>query len=177
MHKIILLIMLTALSNSAMADPQKGQSDLSVVSGGQLSQAPTQVGAKLSGTITYFFNENYGSKPDTGAKVCLIPATPNFTLRSTDTILIALQKSPQILVMQQSKENNSFPVIYSSVVDGNGRYETSNIKPGKYVLIIQSSHTRGMDPLNIIGKVFTEDIEVGSGESRDVSNDFGTTEF
>jgi hypothetical protein len=181
MNKIILLITLAALSNSAMADPQKKQSDSSVLTNGQLSQAasqvPAQVGAKLSGTITYFFNDNYGNKPDTGTKVCLIQASPNFTLHSTDTVFIALQKSPQILVMQKTKESNSFPVIYSFVTDGNGRYEMSNIKPGKYILIFQSSHTRGMDQLNIIGKVFTELIEVGSGDSREVSNDFGTTAF
>ena len=47
---------------------------------------PTQEG-KIFGVVTYFFNDNYGDKPDVGAMVCIVDSAkfPEFNLATVDT--------------------------------------------------------------------------------------------
>lgn len=138
------------------------------------NQALTRATAKVSGTITYYFNRNYGNKPDTGSKVLLIQHDPSFSPQAEDMFL-ALE--PNVRLKKKSGEDHSFAIVAATAVDGNGRYELNSLKPGKYILIIQSSHARGMDSLNVLGKVFTIALDIAAGDSRDMSHDFGMTSF
>ena len=51
---------------------------------------PKQEG-KISGVVTYFFNKNYGDKPDVGSQVLIINSTniPNFQFKTVDSFLYA----------------------------------------------------------------------------------------
>ena len=42
---------------------------------------------KITGVVTYFFNDNYGDKPDVGAKILIINSSevPNFHLSTVDS--------------------------------------------------------------------------------------------
>ncbi|MDE2421623.1 MAG: hypothetical protein KGO49_10660 [Gammaproteobacteria bacterium] len=128
--------------------------------------------AKISGVITYFFNDNYGNKPDTGATVTLIKYDKNFMPNDNDSLI----NLSSVMERLTASGTAYFPIIKSSTVDGIGRYEITGIKPGSYYIIIKSQHTKSNAMLGLSGKIFISHIELESGQTEDISNDFGMSE-
>lgn len=127
----------------------------------------------IAGTITYYFNNNFGEKPDVGSKVFLLRYEEGFYLSEDDYPVL----TSTIAYISRAGEKVDYPVVASTSVDGNGRYELKGIPSGKYSLIIKSAHSKGSSKKDIGGKVLFRKIDIGSDSYVDISNDFGTTSF
>jgi hypothetical protein len=157
---------------------------------------------RVKGTLTFFFNENYGEKPDTGSRVALIKEPTDFPKKFNDfpSDQSVDVSSIQVVVGAGAGEKR-YEVVASSVADGDGNYVLSDVPPGFYTLVAQSSHVLGKlervlvttdkrgKPLkhpytemrpnqrDLLGRVYWFDIEVQAGSTIDVSHDFGMSTF
>jgi hypothetical protein len=130
--------------------------------------------ASVSGNLTYFFNRNYGNKPDVGAKIYLIDGSVNFVLRDEDFLF----SNGEYLIVAANKENKTtYRIVHSTVADGNGHYEFKGVAPGRYTLVAISSHARGKVQAEILGKVLKKSLDLSPGSTVDVSHDFGMTYY
>jgi len=136
----------------------------------------TNKGGRISGVVTYYFNDNYGNKTDTGSKVYLIKYDSQFSPEINDYLrefVSDIRVSKNLREGGVSDGNQSFPIVATSAVDGNGHYELTGVGSGEYILIIISAHTKGNGMLNSGGKIYTKSIEVINGSDINISNDFG----
>ena len=129
--------------------------------------------AKIRGTLTFFFNANFGSKPDVGSSVLLLPA--NTVINESD-VFIPLPGSALI-------GDKSYTPLAQSMADGSGNFEISNVPAGDYTLVLKSSHAKGGYGANRVthrdtdGRVVTLGIHVSAGQTIDASHDFGMSSF
>jgi len=130
--------------------------------------------AAITGNLSYFFNRNYGSKRDVGAKVYLIDGTVDFVLRDEDTLF----PSGDYLIVAPNRDSKAtYRILHSTAADGNGHFEFRGLSPGKYTLVAISSHARGKSQAEILGKVLKKLVDVDPGSTVDVSYDFGMTYY
>lgn len=134
---------------------------------------PALATGRIKGTVTFYFNANYGSKPDAGTRVILLPG--KVQIADSDTLL----GTPGGITVS----SRPYKAIRKSLADGNGVFELSDIPPGEYTLVLESAHTSGgvgPDPVtqrDALGRVETRILEVVSGQTLDASHDFGMTAF
>jgi hypothetical protein len=134
--------------------------------------ASDAAGGKIAGVLTYYFNDNYGSKPDVGAEVYLldgdIDLKPNqmHSPMNDHTYLIWNASGPV-----------QYHVAASTSADGSGKFELSNVPAGKYTLLVQSKHAVGAVSRDIPGKMFIKPIAIKDGDVIDASHDFGPSAF
>ncbi|MBI2884263.1 MAG: hypothetical protein HYY11_10245 [Candidatus Methylomirabilis oxyfera] len=126
--------------------------------------------ASISGSLTYYFNRNYGNRPDTGAKVYLLSAEKEFDVKDDDLVVAVGDK---ITIVRNKSEKNEHTALLQTAADGNGRFEFKSVPPGSYTLVAISSHTRGKASSEIMGKILKRSLEIKSGASLDASHDFG----
>lgn len=130
--------------------------------------------ASIVGNLSYYFNRNYGNKPDVGSQIILIEAVEGSLFLPTDSVFVVGQE----LVVSKTKENvNRHRILYSTASDGNGRFEFKGLEPKKYLLVAISSHSKGMTAAEILGKKLVRTIDLKTGETVDVSHDFGMTSY
>lgn len=152
--------------------------------------------ATVKGVVTYFFNNNYGDKPDVGAMVYLrktdsahqeervfikykvIQVCKNskseFCVKSLEkynaTTKEGLEAIDKEAFTERLKldmgENNG---VIKATVDGNGNYSV-NVDPGLYEIIFVSKGRTGMTITEIKGKLESKIIKVKSGET--ITSDF-----
>jgi hypothetical protein len=122
----------------------------------------------IRGTLTYFFNSNYGNRPDTGAVVALVagkldvPSTVNvFVYASSREVTIGGK-----IVM----------AVKATTADGSGNYSLQDVPPGEYTLLLKSNHAKSTTQRDIAGKILTVPLTVKSGETVDMSEDFGMSQ-
>ena len=129
----------------------------------------------IRGTLTYYFNNNYGSGPDVGSQIWLIrghievPSSASF-LGLPDQIVIDKAHSCSVA---------------HTIADGNGVFDLSELLSGDYTLIIQSNHTKGAPGFgaaaatmrDVGGRVVTFPVTLGPGQTIDRSWDFGISSF
>lgn len=125
----------------------------------------------IAGVVTYYFNDNFGQKPDTGAKVALVSPPDGFSIPDTQTPVVM---GSDLRLMGGGPV---LPLVAQTAVDGAGRFELKSIAPGKYVVVIVSSHAKGKAKRDVMGKVYWKVVEVVPGQAVDVSTDFGKTFF
>ena len=130
--------------------------------------------ASISGTLTYYFNSNYGNRPDTGSNVYLLSAEKEFELKDGDLFVASDEK---VLIMRNDAVRNRHVIVFQTVADGNGRFEFKAVPPGKYTFVAISSHARGKSAPEILGKIRTRSLEIKPGASLDASYDFGVNYF
>jgi len=121
------------------------------------SATPVVGTSSIRGILVYYFNSNFGNKPDAGARVYLvrgeIPApSTNVALRT---------------VAEQA--------FRQTIADGQGAYQFSNLPPGTYSVLLQSSHSKGSEEPDLQGKLHHKVLVLQEGEGADVSHDFGMT--
>jgi len=136
------------------------------------SQDAKHDAGRIKGTLTYFFNSNYGSKPDTGIRVWLLNG--HLDIANGQMFFVG---NDQLLVGSTSQKLQMYAVVKKSTADGNGNFELFDVPPGSYVLIVQSSHAKGSGMRDIDGKVRVQQIEIRAGETVDGSWDFGMTAY
>lgn len=141
---------------------------------------PTQLSSTLGrghirGTLTYYFNNNYGSRPDVGSQIWLtkgrieVPSSA-FFLGSSDQIAI---------------DKARYCSVVHTIADGNGVFDLGEVMSGDYTLIIQSDHTKGAPGSgtaaatmrDVGGRVVTFPVALSSGQTIDRSWDFGISSF
>ncbi len=136
--------------------------DLSAVRPKQTPPATALLG-RVRGTLTYYFNSNYGNRPDVGAEAWLLHGYPKLP---DDAIFSCTDISCNV-------GNSEFLIVKHTVADGSGNFEFSNLNPGVYTIISQSKHSNGRSQRDVTGKVVEREIYVGSGDTVDAAWDFG----
>jgi hypothetical protein len=134
----------------------------------------------VKGTLTYYFNENYGSRPDVGAKVWIITGG-NIVIPETDMVLDYSRS--ELVLVDKSKQQTKLSIVAQAVADGSGSVTLPNIPVGVYTVVMQSSHAKGgigssmVNSRDIMGRFMTSTIEISAGQVVDISTDFGMTAF
>jgi hypothetical protein len=145
---------------------------------------------KLSGVITYYFNDNYGDKPDVGAEIYIIErdsaSISNISMFEVLKSELLLQEAKNRLNRAKGLDNairidtalvRHYETVCDSalqevfvferqakkyVADGTGAY-SANLKPGKYYVLIKSSHSTSVNIVEISGQI---DVHLVSIESE-----------
>lgn len=159
----------------------------------QTKSASLNQKAKLKGVITYFFNKNYGDKPDVGAKIYLKKtdtldkkrsAIYNYQRANVCRSLIKMntnvESCKKTLAEIGANTDKEFEELNSKVIkefmemdydesvkkvtaDGNGNYSVS-IAPGLYEVIFVSKGRNDLTLAEINGKISSNIIEVIAGD-------------
>lgn len=138
---------------------------------GQAAKKEVEKPGSVGGVITYYFNSNYGNKPDVGAQVWLIAGSVDMPEDCK-----AASGIPSMLFFLRGADgaqSKTYDAAKYAVADGGGRYEIPGVPPGNYTLVANSRHTNSEKQL--LGKVYSSRITVRPGERVDVSWDFGMT--
>jgi hypothetical protein len=154
--------------------------------------APTGNG-RIKGTLTFFFNENFGSKPDVGAQIVLIRGFLDPIPDEAYAVFV-----PTMLLVG-TEEKVMHVTVADTVADGNGNFEIVDVPPGQYTIVMKSSHAKGkfvgvvvttdkkgkplkkprtehhLNKRDILGVVFSSPVTVEPGRTANVSHDFGTS--
>ncbi len=88
----------------------------------------------VSGNITYYYNDFWGSRADVGADVFLIPT--DGTAKNMPTLSSYIYWDGSLI----NKQGNNYKV-YGVEVDGTGAYTLQNIPTGKYLIYVISNET------------------------------------
>jgi hypothetical protein len=158
-------------SYAAAPSPNANPAAQGIPPGNQVVAEP----ATVTGTITYYFNKNYGNKPDVGSKVFLLSGIhPNVIIDRNKDLHFAIT----------IRKTN---VVKETSVDGNGNFRIERVAPGQYTVLVISNHTRfpatdgqrptGYGEMSILGGCYQKSITLNAGDTVDCSNDFGTTYF
>jgi hypothetical protein len=151
--------------------------------------AAPSVNGRVKGTLTFWFNSNYGTKPDVGAEVVLVRG---FLGPIPDDAVVPLES---MATTPGDATKLAYHIVAHSVADGNGNFELTDIPPGEYTIVMQSNHPRGKyvsvvvttdkkgNPLkkpktnqiltkrDMFGVVFSSHVFVEAGKTEDRSHD------
>jgi len=139
----------------------------------------------LNGVATYYFNENYGDKPDVGTEVFILPETHKdkckdlmaFYLevlsrnnrantRMTDTEFSDLES--KCFGFMAVLENNRLSEVRKVIVDGAGSFSLS-VPAGAYCLVASSAHLRSVSNIvEIMAQIDVTSAQVTAGQSTSV---------
>jgi len=139
----------------------------------------------IKGVITYYFNFNFGNKPDVGASVTLIegevkiPATHQF-LGGSGKAYITDVPAVKAAIDQGNdpkkgveKFITSYKVIQHATANGDGSYEMNDVPVGRYSVVIQSAHREDdKNRRDMVGLVHVNIIDVRGGQVEDASYNF-----
>jgi len=154
----------------------------------------------IHGVVTYYFNRNYGDKPDVGASIWLVPHQQwpkgiyeggiDFKGGGIEEIppdvLVVGTGSSIFLDRKEAAGKKAIDIKIEAVkatsADGNGNFEFRDVLPGRYIVIMQSGHTKGgfdgsYNTRDFPGRIKTKDVTVNPGETVDCSQGFGMTAF
>lgn len=161
----------------------------------------TSNSGELKGVITYYFNKNYGDKPDVGARI-YVRKTDTTGLKRSPTSIYERAAVLKYLVdhkvdvekySAQLKELNGdtkegFDALNSAVIkdlysidkdesakimtaDGNGSYSTKLI-PGLYEVIMISKGRTSLSVAEIMGKIATKIITIKPDDVKTLDHRF-----
>lgn len=137
-----------------------------------------QVG-KVHGVITYFFNDYQGDKPDLGAQVYAIDSAKCPAYNSDVSFryyLASIKKTVDDSLDKQNAHNNNEIRFSNSAkttrVDGAGNFEL-DLPVGTYYVLIKSKGRTGATMSDVLGITNVTKVKVKSGETVDVSHNFG----
>jgi hypothetical protein len=129
----------------------------------------------VKGVFTYYFNANYGSRPDVGAKVWIVKGGG---INIPDQMGV-MPSSLEMILMGEDNQRTTLSIVARAVADGTGSVTLPNIPTGVYTVVMQSDHAKAVNTRDILGKFRTSTIRISAGQVEDVSTDFGPsqTEF
>ena len=134
----------------------------------------------IRGTLTYYFNENYGDKPDVGAKVWVLEGWVQ-ECPETWMVMPATDGTGELFYVEPAKERGRMysvgvGVRRETIADGNGNFAIEGLPPGQYTVIFESAHAvHALSLRDCVGKHEWRWIRVEPGGTVDVSHDFGMT--
>ena len=152
---------------------------------------------ELVGTANYYFNANYGEKPDAGSNVYIISPedAPGITADQFKKYLLlrvaANTTSPEFAKEILTKYNaqiddwkfigeelgKSLLTVISSkktiklTADGNGSFKMK-LRPGRYWAIVRSAHRHALSLLEADGQVSFHEVEIEAGDQANISAKF-----
>jgi hypothetical protein len=149
---------------------------------------------KVRITVTFFYNDYVGNRPDTGARVVLVSRRFQENFKSN---LNSWLFDPGIdTVYKHDKEKFHRRGVYVGIVGGNGTVVITGVPAGDYSLVLVSNNTTGypqmfesaerilnhyadnstlVHSIVVLHKINFEDITVEAGEELEISHDFGIT--
>ncbi len=131
---------------------------------------------KLSGNMTYFFNDNYGFKPDSGSEIYFVKSNlikknilsdiKNFQLYSLkDASAQYNGKRDKNFIRAANNIAYNFSIIITKLkpitvtADGSGNFKTK-LPIGKYIVMAQSAHRDKTNLLEIGGMKSFKEISI-----------------
>lgn len=137
---------------------------------------------KISGIVSYFFNDNYGYKPDIGASVLIIDVKkiPSFNYDIIKKFKNGECKQPNDAIDKSTYEELSkikFDKIDTCLrlaVDGNGSFST-NLSLGEYYIYVISNNRESHATFTegVLGKFDFDKVEIKSDETVRLNVKFG----
>jgi hypothetical protein len=102
----------------------------------------TPVTGTIRGVVTYYFNVNFGDRPDTGAEAVLFKddAAPPYEVVVQDEYAVELVDEGRVLQTSSAQGASRYQVVRVTSADGNGNFVFEKVPPGKYVVVIESRH-------------------------------------
>jgi hypothetical protein len=128
---------------------------------------------RVRGVVTYYFNRNYGARPDVGAEVWLLPGilrrppNDNYVMGTSDAITVAPPESPG-----GKRELTKISALRHSTVDGNGNFSWDGVPPGEYTVAIQSAHRDYTNQRDILHGWMWVKVKVEAGRTADTAWEF-----
>lgn len=131
----------------------------------------------VRGTLTYLFNRNFGSRPDTGSEVALLAGSVDVP---TDVMVLMVPAKKTLMLMRQmgpatpaAAINVEYKMAAYARADGNGSFSLPDVEPGDYTLVVMSAHTNGPTLRDVSHKAWIRKLTVRPGEMVDAFHDFG----
>lgn len=121
----------------------------------------------IKGTLSYYFNRNYGDKPDAGSAVYLLAG--DATIRSGE---LFTEVSDKLHVFGGGADRN-YKLVKKTIADGNGNFELAALPEGEYTLIIESNHTKDGQDKRFQHKLSIQHVSLKAGDVFDASHSFG----
>lgn len=143
-------------------------------------QAKENVAGEIKGTVHYFFNHNFGEKPDTGSKVYIFLESDHPSFDPEKLTEYEKLKKEGDSEKIKSIDGALFKMLASAqfdkktkrlAVDGNGSF-SAKLKSGAYWVIIQSAHRTSLTMLEVAGQLSWERVEVVAGEEIQIAAHF-----
>lgn len=143
---------------------------------------------KIKGTLTFYFNANYGNKPDVGAHIMLVSGR----VETPDNATVYLFADSFLNML--SVDDKKYDAVKSTIADGSGNFELADIPSGEYTLVMQSNHVKGkytyetvdskkpnkkpkikerLNQRDSLGCINSVIVTVETGKTTDESFDFG----
>ncbi len=146
------------------------------------NDVPMVESARIRGTLTYYFNSNYGNRPDSGSKILLVAGgldiPPQYMFYDDASQMKIKGRSDEIVLINSDTEvATKYATAKRTIADGNGNFEINDVVPGAYTLILRSNHVKTLEHRDILGRVVTIPIMISGAETLDESYDFGITTF
>lgn len=137
--------------------------------------APVGMGS-VRGTVTYYFNSNYGDKPDVGSKVFLFAAEgwqepPMGRPWPDPPTDLPSDFGAYTLFVEMWRQH----ALATTQVDGSGTFSIEQVPAGHYIVAIESSHTDAPVERDMVHKHVFIPVTVSEGGVADCSHDFGMT--
>jgi cell division protein FtsB len=129
----------------------------------------------LKGTLTYYFNGNYGDKPDSGAEVWLLTEEQAKAVATKVGGELSRELIPANAGVVAVIDVQSGGHLSQTIADGSGNFSMDHVPVGTYWVVIKSKHANGRDSRDILGKVTFKRVQIGEGQTVDASHDFGMT--
>jgi hypothetical protein len=125
----------------------------------------------VKGNLSFYFNDNYGNKPDAGAKVYLVEGLLD------PSSLDEYSANGDSFSVGAGIARRTYKLFATSQADGNGSFLFDRVPHGVYTVVEISSHAKGSSSRDILGKIFTELVNVTDDRAIDASHDFGVSAY
>lgn len=154
------------------------------------SNSPSNLAeATIKGVVTYFFNDNFGYRPDVGAKVFICdPGEVSFDTSSIRVytvmhLLQQIQRQPippdvqakfdecDKAAFDEYRKIQSDPRTIRLAADGSGTF-TQHVRPGYYAILIVSAHRKDLSLTELDGKINFSMIMIEDGMEHQVQARF-----
>lgn len=130
----------------------------------------------LFGTVSYFFNENYGFKPDSGSEIWIWRSDqyPDFDANQLIDFLfgrIQLTKDAERALASTLMRIQYAKDTLKASADGNGAFQRK-LSPGRYYVLVQSAHRKNLNLLEVTGKLSFHIVDIAPNEQANIDAKF-----
>ncbi len=141
----------------------------------------------LKGTVNYYGNDNFSSKPDAGSEVFIYkiekdPTDSTQAMQVLENLDNGLNKFVNSTAFRSEEMDaraykSLHDITHDSkntikiIVDANGNYQ-AKLSPGTYEVVIISKGKKGQSKTEQAGRVFAKWLELKGGDIQNISYDF-----